>query len=236
MSNKARNTSGKFAAKSDTPRKIRSVNLTDDAWQWLADVAAQAGVSRNDYIEAMAEGNIPLIETVSSEPLPLIETVKPDSAKTTEQPQDGTFPLMETVNHALTTKEEALAHVAIFGFTPEEALADAHFQIAMLQSNHDELEDRHELVKREYAALLESSSVVTNKLRGEVQELRSQLATERADREEIEAELSDLKQKSATAGKDFPDAADLLNQLKAKRKKSKTDLADMEAILEILES
>ena len=55
----------------------------------------------------------------------------------------------------------------------------------MLQSNHDELEDRHEAVKREYAALLESSTVVTNKLKGEVQEVRSQLATERADREEV---------------------------------------------------
>jgi regulator of replication initiation timing len=61
----------------------------------------------------------------------------------------------------------------------------------------------------------------------EVQNLREELATERADRE--------ANKKSATAGKDFPDVADLLNQLKAKRKKSKTDLADLEAILEILE-
>jgi uncharacterized coiled-coil DUF342 family protein len=73
-------------------------------------------------------------------------------------------------------------------------------------------------------------------LREEVQEVRSQLETERADREEIEAELADLKQKSAVAGKDFPEAADILNQLKTRRKKSKADLADLEAILEILES
>jgi chromosome segregation ATPase len=66
--------------------------------------------------------------------------------------------------------------------------------------------------------------------------LRSQLETERADREEIERELSDLKQKSAAASKDLPEAADLLNQLKSKRKKSKADLADLETILEILES
>jgi chromosome segregation ATPase len=66
--------------------------------------------------------------------------------------------------------------------------------------------------------------------------LRSQLETERADGEEIERELSDLKQKSAAASRDLPEAADLLNQLKAKRKKSKTDLADLEVILEILES
>jgi len=66
--------------------------------------------------------------------------------------------------------------------------------------------------------------------------LRSQLETERTDREEIETELSELKQKSAATRKDLPEAADLLNQLKAKRKKSKTDLADLEVILEILES
>jgi hypothetical protein len=66
--------------------------------------------------------------------------------------------------------------------------------------------------------------------------LRSQLEAECADREEIETELSELKQKTPTAREDFPEPADLLNQLKAKRKKSKADLADLEVILEILES
>jgi predicted nucleic acid-binding Zn-ribbon protein len=55
-------------------------------------------------------------------------------------------------------------------------------------------------------------------------------------RSQLEQELAELKQKSATASKDLPEAADILNQLKSKRKKSKTDLADLEAILEILES
>jgi uncharacterized phage infection (PIP) family protein YhgE len=128
-------------------------------------------------------------------------------------------------------------------------------------------------VKADRAKLLESSTVVTNKLREEltentryytgrlneagatiatfkdklaaaqaknqrlqndlgnsqaqVAELRSQLATERAEREE--------NKKSAPAEKDLPEAADLLNKLKAKRKKSKTDLADLEAILELLQ-
>jgi uncharacterized phage infection (PIP) family protein YhgE len=61
----------------------------------------------------------------------------------------------------------------------------------------------------------------------QVAELRSQLAAERAEREE--------NKKSAPAEKDLPEAADLLNKLKAKRKKSKTDLADLEAILELLQ-
>ena len=74
----------------------------------------------------------------------------------------------------------------------------------------------------------------------EVQELRSQLETERTSREEIDAELSEIKQNSAPAAtvseKLTPDAATILSQLRAKRKKSKTDLADLEAILEILQS
>jgi chromosome segregation ATPase len=52
----------------------------------------------------------------------------------------------------------------------------------------------------------------------------------------LQAELAELKQKSAAASKDLPEAAEILNQLKSKRKKSKTDLADLEIILEILES
>jgi chromosome segregation ATPase len=66
-----------------------------------------------------------------------------------------------------------------------------------------------------------------NSLQAQVAELRSQLAAERAERED--------DQKSAPVEKDLPEAADLLNKLKAKRKKSKTDLADLEAILELLQ-
>jgi len=76
-------------------------------------------------------------------------------------------------------------------------------------------------------------------LKQEVQELRSQLETERADREEIDAELSELKQNSAPAAtfseKLTPDAATILSQLRAKRKKSPVLLADIKAILEIIE-
>jgi len=141
-------------------------------------------------------------------------------------------------------------------------------------------------VKADRAKLLESSTVVTNKLReeltentryyvarlneagatvgtfkdkleavqakkqrlqndlgnsqAEVIELRSQLQKERADRKEIEAQLFELKQNSAPAAtlseKLTPDAAIILSQLRTRRKKSKTDLADLQAILEILES
>jgi chromosome segregation ATPase len=74
----------------------------------------------------------------------------------------------------------------------------------------------------------------------EVIELRSQLETERADREKINAELYELKQNSVPAATLFekltPDAATILSQLRARRKKSKIDLADLEVILEIIGS
>lgn len=79
-----------------------------------------------------------------------------------------------------------------------------------------------------------------NSLQAQVTELRSQLKTERASREEIEAELSELKQNSVPAAtlsrKLTPDAATILSQLRARRKKLKIDLADLEVILEIIES
>ncbi len=89
-----------------------------------------------------------------------------------------------------------------------------------------------------------------------MRELRSQLEQERAYKKEVEdecwdkeeslnqtraelaaalAEVAVLKQKSVTASVDLPEAADLLNKLKAKRKKSPVTLADIEAILEMIE-
>lgn len=49
----------------------------------------------------------------------------------------------------------------------------------------------------------------------------------------LQAKLSELKQKSAAA-RELPEPANLLNQLKAKRKKATASLADIEAILGIL--
>jgi predicted nucleic acid-binding Zn-ribbon protein len=85
---------------------------------------------------------------------------------------------------------------------------------------------------------LGNSETEREKLNQELVQLRSQLETERADRQEIEAELSELKQISAPAAilseKLTPDAATILSKLRAKYKKSKTDLPELEVILEIL--
>jgi len=71
------------------------------------------------------------------------------------------------------------------------------------------------------------------------QQFNQQLEEVKVDREETEAELFELKQNSAPAAtvseKLTPDAATILSQLRAKRKKSPVSLADIEAILEIIE-
>ncbi|MEG4397218.1 hypothetical protein, partial [Microcoleus sp. BROC3] len=60
--------------------------------------------------------------------------------------------------------------------------------VERLQNELGNLKAENEKLQADYAALLKSSTDVTNKLREEV---RSQLATERADREEVERQLSD---------------------------------------------
>ena len=113
---------------------------------------------------------------------------------------------------------------------------------SLSESEVDSLRQELETVQAENQRLhteLGNSVYEKESLKQEVQELRSQLETERADREEIEVELSELKQNFAPAAtlseKLTPNAATILSQLRVRRKKSKIDLADMEAILEILE-
>jgi hypothetical protein len=72
-----------------------------------------------------------------------------------------------------------------------------------------QLQAELESLRANYDALLETSARVTAKLREEVRRLRSAL--------------------------ELPEASFLLNKLKAKRKKSTVSLADVDAILEILE-
>src|SRR4028118_543954 len=101
MINEVRDALGQFASKSEVPRKVRSVNLTDDAWQWLGAVAEKAGMSRNDYLEALAEGNSPFMEMAKPQPQPLMETVeaerKVDEANIEKQPDTELYPFIETV-------------------------------------------------------------------------------------------------------------------------------------------
>ncbi|MEG4294316.1 hypothetical protein Q5692_36460 [Microcoleus sp. C2C3] len=221
MTNKARNTSGRFAPKSEVPRKIRSVNLTDDAWHWLATVAEKVGMSRNDYLEALASSNHPFMETVESQPAPFMETVESQPAPFMETVGTQPAPFMEMV------ETETKTDAANMTQQPDSELSPLMETVGTeVDSPRDEVEAVRVENRRLHIELGNSASE-KELLKQELVEVRSQLAAERAEREE--------NKKSAPVGKDLPEAADLLNKLKAKRKKSKTDLADLEVILELLQ-
>ncbi|MEG3898133.1 MULTISPECIES: hypothetical protein [unclassified Microcoleus] len=113
MTNKARNRSGKFAPKSETPRKVRSVNLTDETWNSLAAVAEKTGKSRNDFLESLLQGNNPFIETVLIPNQPLMELVlletETDGGNITQPLNSDVFPLIETAELKLEGLKQELA-------------------------------------------------------------------------------------------------------------------------------
>jgi chromosome segregation ATPase len=142
---------------------------------------------------------------------------------------------LEALRSELLGKPDGLGHFSELPNPYEVTDSELQIELGNLKAELSNLATENEKLRADYDALLESSTVVTKKLDQEVQKLRSQLETERANREEVESELSDLKQKSAAASKDLPEAADLYNQLKTRRKKSSASLADVELILEMIE-
>ena len=87
----------------------------------------------------------------------------------------------------------------------EQELNEVRGDCRVLPSERDE-------ARADYALLLESSTAVADNLREDIRQLRSQLATERASREEVEAQLSDLKEELATLATDREELAQLKKQ------------------------
>lgn len=51
---------GKFSFKGSTPRKLRSILLTDYTWKTLDNLASEEDMTRGDYLEAIANNEIEL--------------------------------------------------------------------------------------------------------------------------------------------------------------------------------
>jgi hypothetical protein len=160
---------------------------------------------------------------------------KPDNIPVTSSSNTLTYssniPVESLAVGVLPGKSEGLSDTEMESLRQELTETDRYY-IELLTSSATTIGT---LKKELEAAQAENQRLETGlgNSQAELAEVRSQLETERASREEIEAQLSDLKQKSATAS-ELPEAADLLNQLKARRKKSRADLGDVEAILGLL--
>lgn len=241
-----------------------------------------AGKVRKKYIGKSSEVSVAKLEVIAealeTPPVPRVKQVAEVTEVTevaqqvTEVAQDRLTALeiqVANLQKAVEALQEVLPGKLELGSSLELPKVDnrvaekvAEKVAEQLQNELGNLRTENETLKADYAKLLESSTHVTNKLRQEVQELRSQLDAEKKRVEEVWEELedsqetcaelraensklqktcsdlwtenSDLKQNSATA-RELPEAAELLNNLKAKRKKSRADLGDVVAILDILE-
>lgn len=118
----------------------------------------------------------------------------------------------------------------------------------MSEANSESLKPGTEEAVTELQEKLAAADRLLAKKHQEIAELNARLAAtnqkilEREDEiGQLESELTRrLEEISSSStpiviGVEFPEAADLLNQLKGKRKKSKLELADVAALLEILQ-
>lgn len=58
MTEQDRNEHGKFLTKGAAVRAVRSIRLTDATWETLGDKADEQDMSRADYLEALAAGDV----------------------------------------------------------------------------------------------------------------------------------------------------------------------------------
>lgn len=55
MLNQERSEGGKFAPKSEKPRQVRSIRVTDEAWERLGVIAKSRRITRADLLEEAVE-------------------------------------------------------------------------------------------------------------------------------------------------------------------------------------
>lgn len=58
MTEQDRSDGGKFAAKGDSIRAVRSIRLTDSTWHLLGDKADELDITKADYLEGLFSGQI----------------------------------------------------------------------------------------------------------------------------------------------------------------------------------
>jgi len=99
---------------------------------------------------------------------------------------------LEALRSELLGKPEGLSDFSELPNPYEVTDSELQIELGNLKTELSNLATDNEKLRADYDALLESSTVVTNKLRQELAEVRSQLEAERNSQKEIEAELARL--------------------------------------------
>jgi chromosome segregation ATPase len=112
-----------------------------------------------------------------------------------------------------------------------EVAEELQNELSNLRNELSNLKAENEKLRADYDALLESSTVVTKKLGQEVQELRSQLATEKTRGEEIWEELSDTEQILAEVRSENSELKKTCTELRSQLEQERADREEIEAEL-----
>jgi chromosome segregation ATPase len=141
---------------------------------------------------------------------------------------------LEALRSELLGKPEGLGNFSELPNPYEVTDSELQIELGNLKTELSNLATENEKIKADYDALLKSSTVVTNKLRQEVQELRSQLETEKTRGEEIWEELSDTEQALAEVRSENSElkksCAELRSQLeqeRAEREEIESELSEL---------
>jgi hypothetical protein len=205
----------------------------------LEKIAAALEIPPVPWVNRVVEVAEEVTEGVAQDRLTALELEVANLRKALEALQEaqsgkleaGNFKELPKVNSEVAEElQNELSNLKAENETLRQKLAESKDTIGVLNWGTEGLNEQLEAVRVENQRLQND----LGNSQSEITELRSQLEQERADREEIEAELAEQKQKSVPAS-ELPEAADLLNKLKAKRKKFPVALADIEAILEMIE-
>jgi chromosome segregation ATPase len=101
---------------------------------------------------------------------------------------------LESLRSELLGKSEGLGNFSELPNPYKVTDSELQVELGNLKTELSNLATENEKIRADYDALLKSSTVVTNKLREEVQEVRTQLETEKSRGEELWEELTDTEQ------------------------------------------
>jgi chromosome segregation ATPase len=138
---------------------------------------------------------------------------------------------LEALRSELLGKPEGLGNFSELPNPYEVTDSELQIELSNLKTELSNLATENEKIRADYDALLESSTVVTKKLEKEVQELRSQLETEKTRGEEIWEELSDTEQALAEVRSENSELKKTCDELRAELEQERADREEIETEL-----
>jgi chromosome segregation ATPase len=206
-----------------------------------------AGKVRKKYIGKSSEVSISKLEEIAEAlevpPVPRVNKVV-EVAQKVEESTQVVEKVAEVAQDRLTALELEVANLrkafevlqeALPGKSEagnSEELPNVDSEVAEgLQNELSNLKAENEKLRADYDALLESSTVVTKKLDQEVQQLRSQLETEKTRVEEIWEELSDTEQALAEVRSENSELKKTCAELRSQLEKERADREEIETEL-----